>query len=42
MRALWKILTLFADIKAVSKGPNATAKRVGRKVSHQRINRWLK
>lgn len=41
-QALWKLLSAIANVRAVSKGPKATAKRVGRYYGHRKINRWFR
>jgi len=41
MRTFFKILSLMADARAVSKGPAAVGKRMARKRAHRAVTRWL-
>ena len=41
LRAFFKLLSLMADARSVSKGPSGIAKRQVRKRAHRSVTRWL-
>jgi hypothetical protein len=38
VKALFRLLSIFADVKAASKGPGAMTRRVARKKARRKVN----